>query len=874
MTVVFVIDTSASMNQRCSNGLSLLDCAKSAVEHFVKLRLRDITWHKSDRYLLVTCEEGVNAIKVVDKYPFVNFTRALKSIEAHDLTEIGTSLQLVLDYLHLHRLVNDTEKYGQGRNPIHIEPTTIILLTDGTELTSKAGVLKTIVPNGPAPAGGELAAKPYRWDQRVFAIVLRMPSVSQQVLERSGPLPQNAPISGSKTALAMDNDISAFCESTGGKCYVATSLKILMQHIEVTSRLSTCVVVSFENMPIPGTTAPPPQVHAACQRKLLLIRANQPHQGHWPIPETFWPDSSQQSLPPREPHPVIVYKAIDSDPSIPAQFIYDKYDIESNPIVNFLTKAAANACWQVFIRNSKGPNFGYGDPFGYLKLIGSNLTLFVLPYNYPVLFHLLEHASKNPKATNTIQWRQEMERYCNSIPAYYGPPLRAALRQWGLNLHVVPDALEKTIFAGFVGNQLKRLKAQAKTELESMTEKLINSSSYAPKPHERVFPSSKSGSIDAPGTHTFTTTAFSVRFSSSSTTSVDSVLSQRTFEVCIPSGPSKPNQNARFTTQASTAEVPKAGNEIANHLGIGSWKDAAVFKNAFDVPRNELFSQLKYLPMRVALAMDARSKNEKAPGNTGSHSALGNLAARMVAMEEEEARHSLPIEKMGDFSDALWKQQPPRNPFADEQERTKQQRSLFGNPYRQEKHDAADEAWFEGSGGAQLRGRKRRRRPESPGLSGSASTSSASSGECSSDASGGEVNSPAKSPKELSDVRDDPDEAGSSSPEAAILSVPHRNPEGGNHEESAAQSEKRRKLLGDASDFVLAALRTLRHAKTNNTHKLFELLSTPDIPVDKASFLEQLIHQARCYKKGGVAAELTDYRTKLLSSQAQAPASA
>ena len=37
MLVVFLLDTSASMNQRCSNGLSLLDCAKSAVEHFHKV---------------------------------------------------------------------------------------------------------------------------------------------------------------------------------------------------------------------------------------------------------------------------------------------------------------------------------------------------------------------------------------------------------------------------------------------------------------------------------------------------------------------------------------------------------------------------------------------------------------------------------------------------------------------------------------------------------------------------------------------------------------------------------------------------------------------------------------------------------------------
>lgn len=49
----------------------------------------------------------------------------------------------------------------------------------------------------------------------IFTSWYRIPSVSSAVLERSGPIPQNAPISGSQTALAMDTIISAFCEFTG-----------------------------------------------------------------------------------------------------------------------------------------------------------------------------------------------------------------------------------------------------------------------------------------------------------------------------------------------------------------------------------------------------------------------------------------------------------------------------------------------------------------------------------------------------------------------------------------------------------------------------------------------------------------------------------
>lgn len=63
MFIVFLIDTSASMNQRCANGMSLLDCAKAAVEHFVKVRGKDPAT-RNDRFFLVTFEEGLSAIKV------------------------------------------------------------------------------------------------------------------------------------------------------------------------------------------------------------------------------------------------------------------------------------------------------------------------------------------------------------------------------------------------------------------------------------------------------------------------------------------------------------------------------------------------------------------------------------------------------------------------------------------------------------------------------------------------------------------------------------------------------------------------------------------------------------------------------------------
>lgn len=65
MIFLFVVDTSASMNQTSPNGMSFLDVAKSAIEKFIMKRQNDPRFRSTDRYLLVTCEEGLSAIKVI-----------------------------------------------------------------------------------------------------------------------------------------------------------------------------------------------------------------------------------------------------------------------------------------------------------------------------------------------------------------------------------------------------------------------------------------------------------------------------------------------------------------------------------------------------------------------------------------------------------------------------------------------------------------------------------------------------------------------------------------------------------------------------------------------------------------------------------------
>lgn len=890
MLVVFVLDTSASMNQRCNNGLTLLDCAKSAIEQFHKVRLRDASV-RTDKYMLVTCEEGSNAIRVLDKYPFSTFLQAVKGIQAQDLTSIGASLQRVFNFLHLQRLTLDIDKFGQGRYPYSIDPTTILLLTDGTELTSMSGVLRNVsISSSPDLVGAELVVQPFRWDQRVFAIVLRIPAVSLVPFEKdNSTLPH---------ALAMDNVISKLCESTGGKCFIATSWKALLQHIELTAvRLVSSVVALFEQAPQLGSTLIPPQgsVH-----KVIYVRPGQ-MQGLWPIPESFFPNSLHPELLPREAHPVICYKPIDADPFIPPNFIYDKYEIENIPFMSLFNKISKGACWQVFIPNSKGTHDELGDPFGFIRLNhGGSLSLFVLPYNYPVLWQLLKQVVKGPGSTVAkipfgSQWRQDIEHYCASVPPYYGPALRMALKKWGIHAQIVPENMDAAWFT-FIGGHQKRIKAQVKAEYDISISHIMTEDQCVAKmvslraPH-RLLPTynqiSSQNQDVPPG------------FVSSVTNLTPTTIMQ----IPLLQGPSE------MSTHLHTLGAVNSSSSGSH--GCNSLKTDSIFKNPFDVAKNELIRQLINLPVRVATAVQSRKNYLISTGISKIESPYSILAAKMAAREEAEARHSLPVEKMGDFNETLLKQQTPRNPFIEDVDRSKQQKPMFGNPFRQERSEGAEETWQDGMSGPLARGRKKRRRIEllgaSPPSSGYISEGSldgylgnemtpphkivheldavtkethtsslASVNDIQSrkgrpldacDVSGNDINLlPAVEGKENEQVIEEgpvnkhQQDSGSASSHDAMETM---SLTGQSNTVAISLPMKINNDPHDVAEFLLTVIRTLRHTRPGNTQKLFEILSIPDFPVKKCSFVEELIQQAYRYNKGAVAKELSHYHSEI-----------
>lgn len=219
--LAFLIDTSASMNQRTCFGTTYLDLAKGAVESFLKIRARDTKNSRGDRYMLVTYDEPSKSIKAGWKENLQTFMGELKNIEGLGLSDIGRALKETFDLLNMNRLQSGMENYGMGRNPYYVQSALVLLLTDGCSPMNTDGIMKDIIlPMHNLLPGAELTKELYRWDQRLFTLQLKIPGFAQPIAEKHL---SNSP---------EDMPLSNFCDQTGGKLYNIGSHKQLMQTLE------------------------------------------------------------------------------------------------------------------------------------------------------------------------------------------------------------------------------------------------------------------------------------------------------------------------------------------------------------------------------------------------------------------------------------------------------------------------------------------------------------------------------------------------------------------------------------------------------------------------------------------------------------------
>ncbi|XP_066562483.1 integrator complex subunit 6 [Amia ocellicauda] len=629
--LLFLIDTSASMNQRTHLGTTYLDIAKGAVETFMKLRSRDPA-SRGDRYMLVSFEEAPYGIKAGWKENHATFMTELKNLQAVGLTTVGYSLRTAFDLLNLNRLVTGIDNYGQGRNPFFLEPSVIVTITDGNKLTSTTGVQEELhLPlNTPLP-GSELTKEPFRWDQRLFALVLRIPGHVAVEPEPVAGVPQD------------ESAITPMCEVTGGRSYSVCSQRMLNQCLEsLVQKIHSGVVINFEKTgpdPPPVEDGPPealkpgPQPWHSCH-KLIYVRPNPKTGvpiGHWPIPEAFWPDQNSPTLPPRTAHPQVRFSCVDSEPMVIDKLPFDKYELEPSPLTQYiLERKSPHICWQVFVCNSAKYS-DLGQPFGYLKASTalSCVNLFVMPYNFPVLLPLLDDLFKVHKLKPILKWQQSFENYLKTMPPYYIGPLKKALRMMGAP-NLIADNMEYGLSYSVV-SYLKKLSQQTKLESERV---ILSVGKKAPQD-------------------------CGVKVRSRGNTL--SLAQRRDFTQIL---------------QGITGEAPLCPLELnpkqftGFHISVLN-KDfkPQSFRNPYDIPRRHLLDQLTR--MRRNLLKAARC---------------------WLRGQDEDQLHSIPIAQMGNYQDFLKHSPSPlREADPDQPKRL----HTFGNPFKLDKKgmmiDEADE---------------------------------------------------------------------------------------------------------------------------------------------------------------------------------------
>lgn len=640
MTIIlFLIDTSASMSQEAFvNGVhkTYLDIAKGAVETFLKYRQRTQDF-MGDRYMLLTFEDPPCNIKAGWKENHATFMNELKNLQSNGLSSVGEALKSAFDLLNLNRMQSGIDTYGQGRCPFYLEPSIIILITDGGRYSNRNGVNSELVlPLNINSPGAKLTKEPFRWDQRLFSLILRMPGHKGD--ERiEGKVPHD------------DSPLEKMCEVTGGRSYKVKTQYVLNQCIEsLVQKAQPGVVIHFDQLLTKELKDGEIQdLMFQNTKKMIYVHKipalKQFPIGYWPIPESYWPDVKMTSLPARDAHPRIkIISPCQDEPQIVRNFPIDKYELEASPLtLQILSKKDPNKVWPLIVINSNGGNMhdtmsqyrmhqtGVNDmPFGYLKA-NSTLTVvhfYALPYNYQFLLPLISDLVHKLNLNPTSEWITKFTTYVKNIPQYYCPFLRKALSMinipYQLLQYILPESLDSYL-SPTVANQLKQMKNVAKSEQENLCLRVFKQLKLPKMPY-----------------HQHETVKQNCGQQLKTTDLVRHPMLRDTFQ--------------KIHSEISSFENNPV--VVPTVMNIQSTKN---YRNPYDIPRRDLIDEI------------SRMRDN-----------FFKLPTCNITLMSKDAGHSLPIAEMGNYQEYLKRRITPLR----ELEPTNVRQHMFGNPYKRDKH--------------------------------------------------------------------------------------------------------------------------------------------------------------------------------------------
>ncbi|TPX70266.1 hypothetical protein CcCBS67573_g06614 [Chytriomyces confervae] len=493
MLYVFIVDTSGSMNQIFSNKLSYLSVVKCGIEHFFQVLIISpmlpvegaaaVEWEvrrsdrKSNKYALIDYADPPSCLKAGLHDSHESLLEQLKNLQATDMSNPGQAFNAAFDYLNAYRFQASPplETVGKGRSVGSIDPTMLLWFTDGGNFTFTEPNGKSVVHNklnipGLKSPGAFMYYEPFRWDQKMFTFLLQPDGrfVDQVVKAMS-----DATNGEVYRIISADHMKRSIDNAMGGKKPPHPDV-----HPQNASFLRISVTLQMEEIS---------DTSAEARRRFAIGLTPQGDQNTYPFPEAYWVSKNLNAPPARSAIPLLSYSTTDESYVIPNGFVYDRFTIDQAPWQELIQKSAVRAksttsplCWTVFARNC-GRKEGLGDPIGFIKVSGKakdqGVMLYLMPYNFPKLFKLIDKLNKNPQMKHAPppQWHQEFRNYLIELPPYYHPKLKIAMGKLGLD-HLMPLTAIPDMTAWPILHLAGTITDQAKVEFSKYTSSVSNKS--------------------------------------------------------------------------------------------------------------------------------------------------------------------------------------------------------------------------------------------------------------------------------------------------------------------------------------------------------------------------------------------------------------
>lgn len=246
--------------------------------------------------------------------------------------------------------------------------------------------------------------------------------------------------------------------------------------------------------------------------------------------------------------------------------------------------------------------------------------------------------------------------------------------------------------------------------------------------------------------------------------------------------------------------------------------DLEIFRNPFDIPRDELIRNLIYLPVRVATALENRCAQATGQRMRKMKTPLISILESRIASTQKELQESAPTKK------------------AEESDYNRRSRGMLAGSYCQGNNDCVDEVCVEGEIGPISHQERHKRHLESS-VGGLAAE---------------ELKERSDGVTDGSNKRKRVEEKFRENHCKSTLSEDNSSPR--------VTPPVTRMETKKQTDFFISTIRVLRNVKSNQSKELFDILSSPNLPVKKAHLVEQLIWMAQEYNKKTLAEELMKYQ--------------